>query len=61
MERQAARVEGREAEREKGLRREGREGGFCPAAENVISRLGGETNSCCQADLVKAVEEPECN
>lgn len=53
----SAKLPGLKAERQSV--RGGGEGGFRPAAENVISRLGGETNSCCQADLVKAVEEPE--
>ncbi|PWA15277.1 hypothetical protein CCH79_00008588 [Gambusia affinis] len=43
VERQAARVEGREAEREKGLRREEREGGLCPAAENAFPFKQGVT------------------
>lgn len=46
---------------ERGKTGKGKGGGPCPAAENVISRLGGETNSCCQPDLVKAMEEPEWN
>lgn len=51
-----ARLAGLQGERQKG---KGKEGGPRLAAENVISRLGGETNSCCQPDLVKAMEEPE--
>lgn len=49
-----ARLAGLQGESQKG-----KEGGPRPAAENVISRLGGETNSCCQPDLVNALEEPE--
>lgn len=45
------------SERQK--REESGDGGLCLGAENVISRLGGETNSCCQPDLVEAVEGPE--
>lgn len=55
VESQAGRAAAREAERER------EEGGPRPAPENVISRLGGETNSCCQPDLVKAAEETEWN